>query len=205
MSFKKWVKSIQTAGYNGARTVFSFTNKTLVKKVLRLCFCMNFSLIFEFYLFVLNSIACWTMKSTTFLNILTLCTKQKEITWVKTWDFAPIYVFLWCYQKIWKIALFTNKKTYLQIPNSFDFFFFLSFFLSFSRKKKKWATIGQCSLLRHLTKGAPSRKEMRPATLLGGGPANFQEFYLWWGCRARNAENRTNSHCLERLLDQKYV
>ena len=65
--------------------------------------------------------------------------------WIRHKDQDPIYVFLWCYHKIWKIALFTNKKTYLQIPNSFDFFFsfFLSFFLSFSRKKKKWATVGQ--------------------------------------------------------------
>ena len=27
MNFKKWVKSIQTVGYNGARTVFALTNK----------------------------------------------------------------------------------------------------------------------------------------------------------------------------------
>ena len=24
MNFKKWVKSVQTAGYNGARTVYNF-------------------------------------------------------------------------------------------------------------------------------------------------------------------------------------
>ena len=27
MNFKKWVKSIQTAGYNGARTVIGYLNK----------------------------------------------------------------------------------------------------------------------------------------------------------------------------------
>ena len=27
MNFKKWVKNIQTAGYNGARTVFAFYPK----------------------------------------------------------------------------------------------------------------------------------------------------------------------------------
>ena len=30
MNFKKWVKSIQTAGYNGARTLFKVKYKTFV-------------------------------------------------------------------------------------------------------------------------------------------------------------------------------
>ena len=30
MNFKKWVKSIQTAGYNGARTVFKSDRKIII-------------------------------------------------------------------------------------------------------------------------------------------------------------------------------
>ena len=33
MNFKKWVKSIQTAGYNGARTVYSFTIHSTNKEI----------------------------------------------------------------------------------------------------------------------------------------------------------------------------
>jgi hypothetical protein len=41
MNFKKWVKSIQTSGYNGARTVFAFYPKYFRRLIKRTAIKIN--------------------------------------------------------------------------------------------------------------------------------------------------------------------
>ena len=39
MNFKKWVKSIQTAGYNGAHTVYIYSEVRIIRKYMKIYLC----------------------------------------------------------------------------------------------------------------------------------------------------------------------